>query len=712
MQEAIGKKGVFNLLENKPRFLYVLCILINAVLGCYVLENVAFFNEESFILNNNFEFYIVFVACILSNISLLFFVSKYEKQRLNVFPFIICQICLISNCVGIFSLSSSSLVSMQVSESKTVSFNFEIDIFTKIRYCLLFCLSIYYAYMIFGVYPKLIKSSSSFSFIFFGIAFVTIFSIVWSLIFEWDVYVKYFSNEDSLMASDIVASCYNNRNTFGTLLLLGICSLGYLQSRRHNIIHYLLMIVFYIELYFVVSKTSIILSTLFLLVYLIYRFILTIKPHPIKTILASILLIGLYTLFICFGALKVFGENSIFSKLFDNFIQAFDFSEMPSVESRNFIWKGLISFMNENPTRIIFGIGEYIPNFLLAGAFSKYEGGYFYAHNGLLQVFASGGIIRLICLLSFYICFLFKAIKNLCNKKRISFVFILIFIVFSLHGLTESTYFYPSDTKGFALCFVTFLPVFCDYERLKDTSNEEIEPIRKTKVKYFHSPLSKTSLLLSLILPLFTFFAGIYFNLTSSLSSSFNYYFYLICLISPLFLFWCFYFCFSINKNRNVLYVLLSLLLILGGDVACFFLNEPISFSIFLILYFLLTFSLLFRAKKYLQNENKKRTWLLFIGLFIYIGLSMLLNYLPTIFADFKASYSLSYLAGLIVANLFLYQCYILFPKEKSLVAPLDLKLYFASLRLSYFLEKIEAKRNLKEDKYFKRNQYFKQRFN
>ncbi len=710
MQKAIAKKRVFTLFQTKPHFLYMLAILINSVLGCYALENVAFFNEESFILNNNFEFYIVFVAAILSNISLLFFIHKYEKLKINIVPFIVCLICLFANWIGILAFPSSELFSMQISESKTISFVFDFSFLTKIRYGLLFCLAIYYAYMIFGVYPKLIKSSSSFSFIFFGIVFVAVFSIAWSLVFEWDVYVKYFNKNDSLLASDCVASCYNNRNTFGTLLLLGICSCGFLQCKRHSFIHYLLMVIFYIELYFVISKTSIVLSSLFLLIFLFYRFILTIKRRPIKTIFCSILVAGLPTLFLCFGAFNVFGENSFFSKLFANFILSFDFTKMPSMESRKFIWDALLSIMQSNPVRIVFGLGEYTPNLLLANAFSKLHSGYFYAHNGILQLFASGGIIRLLCVAFFYFAFLFKAIRLMCNKNSISFIFVLMFFVFSLHGLSESTFFFPSDTKGFALCFVTLLPVFVDYERLKEKSMDGVESFRKTKVKFFYSSLSKTTLLLSFILPLFIFFGGFYLNIdfAFSISPSLNYYFSIFCLVSPLFLILCFYCSFSIKKKSSLIYVFLSLFFAFFGAATCFFYHSPFSFFSFFAFLFLYTIYLFFRSRKYLKNENHSKIWVLFLGLFIYLGLVFLLNYLPLFFYYSNSFYSLSYLMGLLVANLFLYLCYIFFPRKKSIMAPLDSKLYFLSLRISYFLNKKEAKRMLREDKYFKRNGFSK----
>ena len=138
MQKINIKKEVSYLLQAKPRFLYMFAILLNAVLGCYVLENVAFFNEESFVLNNNFEFYMVFVAAVLSNISLLFFVHKYEKIKLDIAPFLVCFVCLLGNCIGILTFPSNASISMQTSENNIISFVFDLDIFQKIRYGLFF----------------------------------------------------------------------------------------------------------------------------------------------------------------------------------------------------------------------------------------------------------------------------------------------------------------------------------------------------------------------------------------------------------------------------------------------------------------------------------------------------------------------------------------------------------------------------------------------
>lgn len=691
------------LFGKKPYAFVFLCIFITCSIGAYTLENIAFMNTPNNAFNNDLEFFLLLGVNVAVNFYLLHLLKKYFSFKISIFPLVLFLLALIGNVISLALLSNPFKASLPSAwGNSNVDISFGIDNMAKIKYGLLFGLACYYGFMIFSVFPKVIKSSSSFTWLFYVGVFVCLFSIVYSLVTEWDIYVAFVTQKDGYVSSSHASSCYNNRNTFGTLLLLGIACLALIQSKRHSFINYLLMFAFYIELFFALSKTSIIIATVFIVGFLLYRFIIMIKPHPVRTIIGTLLIIGVVSCFLCFGLFKTFGEDSFFVTMLDNFVHAFNIGDNLTFTARTKIWETIVSLMKDSPLAIIFGYGEYSSLNILSAIFSKDPNGsgYFYAHNGIIQLIVSGGLVRLAIGVILVIIFLYKTIKNAVNHNRSAVTFILVFIAFCIHGFSESTFFFPSDTKGMALCFLVMLPCLVDYESKEKDSNSEKVTVR---LKFEPSILSKTSLIVSLLLPIFVFMGPFFGNISSFPNKYFpspGLYFSITCLVSIPYLFICLYLFSFLDRKRAILYKVFSILLICGSILLNLLLNDEIFFISSLALEALVIIFAFIRCNKYTFGHNNKGFFLSLLYLLIFLVIFGLVDFGYLYFPNYIDQSSPSYVTYLAFLNMYLYFIYLsLLPK--SMVRPLNMNLLLFEYKLEYFFSKIGIKVECKNEKYY-----------
>lgn len=691
------------LIGKKPYAFVFLCIFITCSIGAYTLENIAFINTPNGNFNNNLEFFLLLGVNVVVNFYLLHLLKKYFTFKINIFPLILFLLALIGNVISLVLLPNPFTASLPSAwGGSSVEISFTIDNITKIKYGLLFLLACYYGFMIFSVFPKVIKSSSSFTWLFYVGVFVCLFSIVYSLVTEWDVYVALVTQKDGYIGSAHVSSCYNNRNTFGTLLLLGIACLALIQSKRHSFINYVLMFVLYIELFFALSKTSIIIATVFIAGFFLYRFIIMIKPHPVRTIIGTLLICGVVACFLCFGLLKTFGEDSFFVTMLDNFIHAFNIGDNLTFTARTKIWESIFNLMKDNPLALFFGYGEFSSLNILSSIFSNDPtgSGYFYAHNSVIQLIVSGGLIRLAMGITLIVIFLYKTIKNAVNHNRSAVTFILVFMAFCLHGFSESTFFFPSDTKGMALCFLIMLPCLTDYEKKEiDNNNERVN----VKLRFEPSLLSKTSLVISLLLPIFIFIGPFFGNISSipnqyfpSLGTNFS----ILCLVSILYLFICLYLFGCLNKTRAIIYNVFAILIMLSCLVSNVLFNNKAMFIASLILEGAMLIFAFIRCQKYTYGHNKKGFFLSLLYLSIFLSLFGLIDFGYLYFPNYMGQSSPSYVTYLSFFNIYLYFIYLSL-SSKSMIRPLNMNLLLFEYKLEYFFSKIGNKVESKNEKYY-----------
>ena len=334
----------------------------------------------------------------------------------------------------------------------------------RARYAVSFFVSCFYFYLLWAVAPKCMRSSKIVLPYLYGILAACVALIVVSLVKEWDGYVAYFTENGTSGRVILFESFTNNRNTFAAILLFGVFSLGYLQCQRHRWIHYVFMAVFSFEILIIMSKTSLFILAGFLLFFVVYRFIKTVRAHPLRS---SLLFGGFWTacgvLAAVWSILAITDSSSFFAKITNLFSDALFGAEYSSFDARIDIWKHLFSMFTA-PLRIIFGLGEENMQWYLGTGENFNVPVYGIVHSGYLWQFGAGGVIRSAIYLFLLGYALFVFIFDLIHKKKGTLVLLVGFLGMMVHGLTENTSFLETDGKGVLLLLTFVLPILIDRE--------------------------------------------------------------------------------------------------------------------------------------------------------------------------------------------------------------------------------------------------------
>ena len=474
----------------KRRVPYLLLLLLGLMcfsVGAYFEEAIAFFNNPVNLTMDDSEFFIAMAASLVSIV--LFLVEAYRHLRLGVsWGFLVLFIVLVaSNAVGLYLFPKNATGMVEHLDGTTSEFTYILTDMNRFRYFCMFSIGCIYLYLLFCVFPKVLKNANSLMFLFYATVFVTYFALAYSLVKEFDVYKQYFDPNVDITRATYAASFFFNRNTYGTCLVLGICALMFIHNRHPFWWNYPLMIILFIELFFVISKTSMIISAIILVIFAIYRFVVTAKRHWIRNIIATCFAIAIPSVIFYLGYAKIFGGNDILSKWVANLMQALEGLDAPTMKSRFDIYHTAMEFLFEDPLRLVFGVGENNASFLL-GAINHIPvtdmNGIFFIHNGFLHVLFSGGIIKLSIYCFTLIFFLVQDVRALIRGSKAAFPCLIFFIAFQIHGMTETTAFLIADTKGFMIILFAYVPVFADIHKIYGNFD------RLPELSKDHSPLT------------------------------------------------------------------------------------------------------------------------------------------------------------------------------------------------------------------------------
>lgn len=505
---------------NAPYLLLLLLGLMSISVGAYFEETIAFFNTPNYVLMDDVEFFLTMAACLASMALFLIVAIKKGNLKPNYLFIGLFGLLIISNAVGLLAFPSNVDGLTHHLDGSSTPFSYSIDAMDRVRFLILFVVGMGYLYILFCVLPCLLRDGRSLMFLFYAAAFVSFFAIAWSIGMEWRIYAKYFSIKTEVTASVYVSSFFYNRNLFGMMLVIGICSLIFIHNYHPHWWNFLLISILFAELFFVISKTSILIALFAVFAFLVYRFALTIKLHWRRNLIASSIFIAAPLAVFLLGFYKTLGENFVFSKMVDNLLLAFEGTDASSVKSRFDIWYASVMMLSDSPIRWIFGVGESNFGYLLGKMFDidkPSAGGIFYAHNGFVHILCSGGIIRLAAYLFVLCYFLYVAFRAWKRHSKSAFPCLVFFIGFLIHGMAESTAFLMTDTKAFMIVLMAYVPVLSDYNRYVRKSplgkQEDYEAVRAKELLSVKPMLIVSTCLsigLGVLLPILLGPSGIY----------------------------------------------------------------------------------------------------------------------------------------------------------------------------------------------------------
>lgn len=236
-----------------------------------------------------------------------------------------------------------------------------------------------------------------------------------------------------------IKSFFANRNQFAFFMYVAIIADLFMILKENKLSHKLILILFFINLFFTMSRTGIMAVAIFAFVYFLAIPNIKRKTKVIVLTLGVVALIG-----------TVLVINQINPMLIKRLVR---FEDIKDFSGRTEIWAKGIDILKENPINFLFGVGRFKATDELVFKtrnFSQF-------HNIYIDCLVTGGLMELLFVLYIYGVVIKKIFKSDIEKKY-KRLYLAMFITFAIYICFESFGRFSigcSDT----LCLIFFITI-------------------------------------------------------------------------------------------------------------------------------------------------------------------------------------------------------------------------------------------------------------
>ena len=257
-----------------------------------------------------------------------------------------------------------------------------------------------------------------------------------------------------------IKSFFANRNQFAFFMYVAIIADLFMILKENKVIHKFILILFFVNLFFTMSRTGILAVGIFVFIYFLTIDIINKKTKFILLLLGIICLIGIIYLI-----------NEVNPSLIQKLGR---FDRIKDLSGRTDIWARGINLLKENPINMLFGVGRFQGAEILK--FEKKSFSQF--HNIYIDSLVTGGIMELIFVLYIYGFVVRKVFKSDIDKKYKK-LYLAMFITFAIYICFESFGRFSIGSSD-TLCLIFFVTIpllHANSCKIKDELKNEGEKI-------------------------------------------------------------------------------------------------------------------------------------------------------------------------------------------------------------------------------------------
>ena len=443
----------------------ILLVIISITLGLYAANGVVLLGDNptarmslGLFLPISLAALLSFIALIILNIKLLNYRPSMPIMIAFAIAFIVTSITLL-----VYPLEQTFIVHLQNGETPSIVMT--LTSLNKLIYIFQFLLVLIISYEIVDTIPKIFKDTNTLRYFCYLNLSVVGFLMIYSYITEYSSYYHIVTEPNHFwILQYAVESMLPHKNSYGIILFTGIVSSLILHQERFKWYWAALSIFILFNMFFTMSKASLLISGLLLLGYFIMRFIQTIKLHfkmniITLSVVASISLLGI----ILISALGKWSSIINLLNLKDG---------LSTADNRIIIWDKAVQILNQ--TNWLSGTGYHYFNDILL-EFNKLENPTAinpditeFSHNMFLEFIGEGGIVLLLIAIAIIGYVIYILIKGIKQYQTTAIFELMLLSVLIIHAFFESGAFIFANTMEYAYIGLTlFMPSLSMKQNLK-----------------------------------------------------------------------------------------------------------------------------------------------------------------------------------------------------------------------------------------------------
>jgi hypothetical protein len=487
--------------QNHRLLMFVLLILF-VLVNCFFVEGHAYFNPGNRVPMTSLEYGLSLGTILVYDALFYLLAFLFYRPKTN-WPILIglgvlflINLVALSFFPGIYD--TGDLVYWPTAGERVRSF-FD---------CLVLVLSLY-GLLVVG--PQVVQDGDLFDLFFVYITINALAAILYSYATEGSLYLQILPS-GPVDAYSVPQSFTSHRNIYAALLLYGMMGQAYLQCKHPFWWRWVLILFFFVNQYFILSKTCILLCCLFLGAFAVYRMVKTFAKHKVRNGIA----LGLFTAGILVALIIAFGTDTPLVQPLQSFLKTIFSSIGDSWETRVFNWSDILRKLFESPVTMLFGFGVTLSRqSLLVAVYSEEARLYTPVDNSIVCLWSNFGLLGVILYGAFLVYLFYWVYRAFKAKQRTAVVSLMILLILIGHGITEDTNFLSFVSTGVVALFSAVMPLITpQYE--KSYAEERKPPLEKAKTRRLEKPEKPelttseyTTIWVKILTPLFALLLGV-----------------------------------------------------------------------------------------------------------------------------------------------------------------------------------------------------------
>ncbi|MBO4668181.1 MAG: hypothetical protein J5666_08690 [Bacilli bacterium] len=263
--------------------------------------------------------------------------------------------------------------------------------------------TIVFIYIGLFVFPRRFKSLLFIKYLGYGLFALLFVMIIYGYIADFDKYVAFFKHILNIDRTDpdiyhkTVTSFIIHRNAYGMCMMLGIifCFINHAIEKKW--FYYLFMGIFYINMIFSLCKTGLLVSIILIIIYVVYRLIVTYKENKKRNTIALIVMGSIFALAILAFGVSYLSKGKVLGFIYE-IVNSMSKGGQ-TLDFRNYIWDNTYQLLRDGNWLVGRGFG--VINLLLQPMnIASHEEKVFPTHSAYVGLLAEGGILFLLAFLA------------------------------------------------------------------------------------------------------------------------------------------------------------------------------------------------------------------------------------------------------------------------------------------------------------------------
>ena len=458
----------------------IIALIAALLVGFYLSSGIVVFRNP---VNSDIPFNIFIFAFVIYILllGLSFFLNSFVK---NKFKFALplaasLTVIFIINIIttAVFKNQQEfTLISIDSNEYHGTYFVSNIEKIVFILQFFVMCMNVYLGLVII---PQMVKKQSTFKmFLYVYIVLIILLTII-SYITEYQKYYNFFFNfTPQSVDGSTISPLGLYKNTFGYLLTLQIFAFIYLHNDNRKWYFILMMFVALFNILMILCKLGLIISSLAIIVYLIYLLIDTWKNNPKRNMIIAIVVGSIVVVGGLLVLVLTLAKAPFIMSLFDKLSKMFETKEN-TFFARTLIWKNCFTIVSTH-NAYIFGCGYGVTGGLLYEYntidLSVYYNHTTHAHNIWIEYYAYGGISLALfaALLTVYLIYIIVKVWK--KNQKIAFFSSLLMLCALIYGAFENyPIFFARSFESTMLGYMIVVPLMIEYYSLNSNEEEVVE---------------------------------------------------------------------------------------------------------------------------------------------------------------------------------------------------------------------------------------------